>query len=78
MDILDYTTLMPSPEMSDDQRLSCIIKFIIIITFLLYVFISKSQDWIWFLGLSVICVYIIWSSYGFVRNYGKTPTIGDK
>jgi len=74
----EEVTLMPSPEMSDNQRLSCILRFIVLVTFLLYIFVTKRQDWIWFLLVSIGSTYAIWYSYGFIQNCGKTPLRSDK
>lgn len=65
--------LLPSPEMSDGERLNCLTRFVILVSFLLYVFIPTKDHWLYFLGVSMTCVLFVWYTYPYTCTDAKAP-----
>lgn len=72
--MFNSTSFIPSPEMSDMERLSSLLALVVIISFVLYAFMPQKQYWIYFLGSSVISIVIIRVLYPYTEFKFNAPT----
>ena len=63
--------LIPSPEMSEQERLSAIVTLILIISFFLYAFLPGQHHWLCFFLTSFCAVGIIWALFPLVVRKSK-------
>lgn len=75
--MFNNTSFIPSPEMSDMERLSALLALTVIISFFLYAFMPQKQYWIYFLGSSVISIVIIRVLYPYTEFKFDAPTRGE-
>lgn len=68
----DYN-LLPSPEMSNGERLNCMTRFIILIAFFMYVCIPSSNDWLYFFLLSMGLILTLWYFYPYFHIKESIP-----
>ena len=71
--MFNSTSFIPSPEMSDMERLSSLLALVVIISFFLYAFMPQRQYWIYFLGSSVISIVIIRVLYPYTEFKFDAP-----
>lgn len=71
--MFNSTSFIPSPEMSDMERLSALLALTVVISFFLYAFMPQKQYWIYFLGSSVISIVIIRVLYPYTEFKFDAP-----
>ena len=76
--MFNSTSFIPSPEMSDMERLSSLLALVVIISFVLYAFMPQKQYWIYFLGSSVISIGIIRVLYPYTEFKFDAPSSGEE
>ena len=65
--------LIPSPEMTDNERLNCLTRFVLIITVILYSFVPRKPHWLYFLSISMISIVILWYTNRYISKSAKVP-----
>lgn len=72
-DIFRTTNFIPSPEMTDMERLTALFSLVIFISFILYIFVPQKQYWLYFLGCSATTIVIIRLIYPYTEFKGWGP-----
>lgn len=72
-DLCGDMDLIPSPEMSNEDRLNCLTRIVILASFILYIILPSANDWLVFLGLSLLSILFIWKMYPYFSVRSETP-----